>query len=112
MDRAVKILQGEQPPQGDIVNLARALKNRFKRFGMARKLLWLARGDSARVTERDTTSRWLRKLAQREAFGQRASLYQSLACYERAWSQGLEDDGYTGINAAFLLDLIAFAVES
>jgi predicted acylesterase/phospholipase RssA len=167
MDLAVRILQGQQTPQSDIANLARALKNRFKRFGMARKLLWLARGDSARVTERNKASRWLRKLAQQhalctykdadlpayvrfdralkilraedlrdladpaaiisqetlgiagaiykaqwEAFGQRASLYQSFACYERAWTQGLGDDGYTGINTAFLLDLIAFAVES
>jgi predicted acylesterase/phospholipase RssA len=68
--------------------------------------------------------------AQWEASGQHKYLNRSLECYQRAWKQGFEpdgawkqrvkknpdgkeelipgDDGYTGINAAYLLDLIAF----
>jgi predicted acylesterase/phospholipase RssA len=164
---AVRILEGEQTPQNTVFQIARVLKNRWKRFGMARKLLWLARSDSGRVTERRTDSPWMRKLAQQhalctykdqdlpayvrfdralailrtedlrdfldsgavitqetlgiagaiakarwEAFGQRSYLDQSLAFYDRGWSQGAGDDGYTGINTAYVLDLIAFQKET
>jgi predicted acylesterase/phospholipase RssA len=45
--------------------------------------------------------------------GQRANLERSLAYYLRGYAQGVEKDiGYTGINAAFVLDLIAFQEES
>jgi len=43
-----------------------------------------------------------------EAFGQRQSLEQSLAYYLRGYKEGATSDyGYTGINAAFVLDLLA-----
>jgi hypothetical protein len=64
---AVRILEGERTPQNTVFQIARVLKNRWKRFGMARKLLWLARSDSARITERRTDSAWMRKLAQQHA---------------------------------------------
>lgn len=43
-----------------------------------------------------------------EAFGQRADLERSLAYYTRGYAGGIAgDNGYTAINAAFILDLIA-----
>lgn len=43
-----------------------------------------------------------------EIDGQKQHLERSLAFYLRGYEQGVEDDfGYTGINAAFVLDLIA-----
>jgi predicted acylesterase/phospholipase RssA len=43
-----------------------------------------------------------------EINGQRENLDRSLAYYLRGYQQGiLTDDGYTGINAAFILDLLA-----
>ena len=162
LDYAQRILQGEAATQSVIYHLARALKNRYTRFGVARKLLWLARSGADRVRDCDSSAKFRLKLAQQhalctykdldlsayvrferarkilgeadlcglrddiafisqeslgitgaiykaewEAFGQRASLYQSLACYERGWLQGTGDDGYTGLNAAFILDVTA-----
>ncbi len=167
MDRSDAILRGESASQEETYRLARALKNRWKRFGKARRLLWLARSAASQITDRQTESRFLRKLchqhalctykdsdlpaykrfdraiailkeedlrdeadpnavitqetlgiagavfkAQWEAFGQRSHLLKSLALYSRGWQQGTQDDGYTGINAAYLLDLIAYQEES
>jgi hypothetical protein len=43
-----------------------------------------------------------------ETFGQRADLERSLAYYQRGSRQGIEKDfGYTGINAAFILEVLA-----
>jgi Tetratricopeptide Repeats-Sensor/Patatin-like phospholipase len=43
-----------------------------------------------------------------EAFGQRADLERSLAYYTRGYSEGIASDyGYTAINTAFILDVIA-----
>jgi predicted acylesterase/phospholipase RssA len=43
-----------------------------------------------------------------EAFAQRRDLEVSLHYYYRGWKQGIERDlGYTGINAAYILDLLA-----
>jgi len=43
-----------------------------------------------------------------DSFGQRADLERSLAYYQRGFAQGIEGDfGYTGINAAFILDVLA-----
>ncbi len=43
-----------------------------------------------------------------ETFGQRSDLERSLAYYLRGYRQGIAGDyGYTGINAAFVLDVIA-----
>ena len=43
-----------------------------------------------------------------ELDGQKQHLERSLAFYLRGYEQGVEGDyGYTGINAAFVLDLIA-----
>ena len=45
--------------------------------------------------------------------GQQLNLERSLAYYMRGYNQGVEADaGYTGINAAFVLDLLAFQEES
>ena len=43
-----------------------------------------------------------------EADGQERNLYRALALYRRAAEEGIDaDDGYTAINAAFVLDLLA-----
>jgi predicted acylesterase/phospholipase RssA len=48
-----------------------------------------------------------------EVDGQRENLERSLAYYRRGYQQGvLKDDGYTGINAAFILDLLASREEA
>jgi predicted acylesterase/phospholipase RssA len=47
-----------------------------------------------------------------ESEGQKQHLERSLAFYLRGYEQGVEGDtGYTGINAAFVLDLIAYQEE-
>jgi predicted acylesterase/phospholipase RssA len=47
-----------------------------------------------------------------ESEGQKQHLERSLAFYLRGYEQGVEgDSGYTGINAAFVLDLIAYQEE-
>jgi predicted acylesterase/phospholipase RssA len=47
-----------------------------------------------------------------ELDGQKQHLERSLAFYLRGYEQGVENDyGYTGINAAFVLDLIAYQEE-
>lgn len=42
-----------------------------------------------------------------EEDGKLDHLWQSAGYYQRGWEQGMGDDGYTGINAAFVLDRIA-----
>jgi predicted acylesterase/phospholipase RssA len=42
-----------------------------------------------------------------EIDGQSVQLERALAYYRRGYQQGFGDDGYTGINAAFVLDLLA-----
>jgi hypothetical protein len=64
---ALQILKGEKTPQRKIYNLAMALKSRYTRFGAARKLLWVARSPSERLTDRDISSAFQRKLAQQHA---------------------------------------------
>jgi hypothetical protein len=47
------------------------------------------------------------------ADGQRSNLERSLAYYLRGYGQGVEKDyGYTAVNAAFVMDLIAFQEET
>jgi hypothetical protein len=67
LERAEQILLYKPASQLDIYKLAMALKNSYKRFGMARQLLWLIRGDSKRVIERKDDTKWQVKLAQQHA---------------------------------------------
>jgi len=47
-----------------------------------------------------------------DTFRQQGDLEQSLAYYERGWQAGnIADDGYTGINAAYLNDVLAYLEE-
>jgi predicted acylesterase/phospholipase RssA len=158
LELANRILRGQQTNQLEIFKLAEVLKNRWKRFGRARQLLWLARSDSKTVVNRSSEARFNVKLrqqhalctykdndlaadirferalgilnqcddlasstnqetlglagaifkAQWEVFGQIQHLERSLLYYQKGWSQGTNDDGYTGINTAYILDLIAY----
>lgn len=67
LDRANLILRGEQTDQLEIFKLARVLKNRWKRFGRARQLLWLARSDSENVLNKSSDPRFNTKLRQQHA---------------------------------------------
>lgn len=158
LERANRILRGQETEQQEVYRLARVLKNRWKRFGQARQLLWMARSDSDTVTNRNHDPRFSTKLRQQhalctykdndlpadtrferalhildqnedlptstdqetlglagglfkakwEVFCQVQDLQRSLLYYGRGWTQGPNDDGYTGINAAYLLDLMAY----
>ncbi len=155
---ADRILRGQQTDQAVIFKLAKVLKNRWKRFGRARQLLWLARSDSKTVVNPSSEAKVNTKLrqqhalctykdndlpadvrferalsilnqcddlagstdqetlglagaifkAQWEVFGQVQDLERSLLYYQKGLQQGTDDDGYTGINTAYLLDLIAY----
>jgi predicted acylesterase/phospholipase RssA len=152
------ILRGQQTDQLEIYKLARVLKGRWKRFGRARQLLWLARSDSQNVLNKSSDPRFNTKLRQQhalctykdndlpadsrfdralhildqnldlattkdqetlglagaifkgkwETFGQVQDLQRSLLYYQRGSDQGTDDDGYTAINTAYLMDLIAY----
>src|SRR5215831_6118655 len=67
LERANRILRGEQTEQQEIYRLARVLKNRLKRFGRARQLLWLAGSDSETVTNQSHDPRFSTKLRQQHA---------------------------------------------
>ncbi|HKE05169.1 MAG TPA: tetratricopeptide repeat-containing protein [Blastocatellia bacterium] len=149
---AKKIIAGQDAGFGEMMNLAKTLKN-DRAFGYARRVLERARrkpeaGDPkhrlklaqqlALVTYKDpdlppdekfddafdilreaddpqkTTDQETLGLAgaifkyRWEIEGQRSHLDRSLAFYLRGYAQGVAgDNGYTGINAAFVLDLIA-----
>jgi predicted acylesterase/phospholipase RssA len=79
-----------------------------KKFDDALKILRQA--DDLRTTKDQETLGLAGSIHKRrwELDGQRGDLERSLAFYLRGYEQGVEgDDGYTGINAAFMLDLIA-----
>ena len=47
-----------------------------------------------------------------DTFGQLDDLRQAAAYYQRGWDSALADDGYTGINAAYVADVLAFTEET
>jgi predicted acylesterase/phospholipase RssA len=47
-----------------------------------------------------------------DTFGQLNDLKQASAYYTRGWDAALADDGYTGINAAYVFDVLAFNEET
>ncbi|HEV2666748.1 MAG TPA: tetratricopeptide repeat-containing protein, partial [Blastocatellia bacterium] len=70
----------------------------------------LRRADDLRTTKNQETLGLAGAIHKRrwELDGQKRDLERSLAFYLRGYEQGVEgDDGYTGINAAFALDMIA-----
>jgi predicted acylesterase/phospholipase RssA len=67
MKHANLLLHGRQADQLEIYDLARVLKNRWKRFGRARQLLWRARSDSKDVLNKSSNPDFIAKLRQQHA---------------------------------------------
>jgi hypothetical protein len=129
IELAKSILRGQAATLNDLQDLAKRLKE-DKSFGYARRILALARKDPDLLAD-DALNRALEIVTEvedlrttrnqetlglagaihkrkRDSDGQNQHLERSLAYYYKGYEQGPANDcGYTGINAAFLLDLLA-----